>query len=103
MPIVPSVRTTFINVAGIALLEFGATNAQLLSNYNSPLFPTNFPDIPKTSKKIPQKIWIAVKNQNDVLPSHIQEFFQINNNWVVSVCDNSCKDVFMNTVRAIGH
>ena len=47
------------------------------------------------SKLIPRLIWIAVKDQNDELPDHLNQLFLRNPKWIVNVCDNLCKDHFM--------
>lgn len=37
----------------------------------------------------------------DELPGHIHEFFQRNYKWKnIHICDNTCKDEFMNTIFA---
>lgn len=66
---------------------------------NLPAELTKLPDGENT-KHIPRKIWMAVKDINDELPGHIKAFFQRNPNWDATVCDNDCKDKFMNTTFA---
>lgn len=67
-----------------------------------PVFPATLPEVTifnqSLGKYIPQKLWIAVKDRNDPLPGHLQEFFNRNNKWEVNICDNQCKDDFMSTV-----
>jgi hypothetical protein len=60
---------------------------------------------PKSSdynKHIPRNVWMAVKDIKDELPGHIKEFFKRNPLWKASVCDNACKDQFINTTFAGG-
>ena len=54
----------------------------------------------KYSKHIPRKIWMAVKDVKDELPGHITAFFKRNVEWEQHVCDNDCKDSFMNSTFA---
>lgn len=82
--------------------------------YHLPLLPSNpLPESPldlfmynasnslnQVRKLIPHQIWIAVKDQEDSLPQHMHELFQHNSGWKVNVCDNKCKDEFMNTTFA---
>ena len=51
-----------------------------------------------SKKAIPRLLWVAVKDVNDPLPEHIQELFSRNKEWAHQVCDNDCKDKFMDTV-----
>jgi mannosyltransferase OCH1-like enzyme len=82
----------------------------LLSNFSrgfaeshtySPLFPDRLPEVsdhakdPTYGKHIPRKLWIAVKDRNDPIPSHLNSLFQRNPQWEVTLCDNACKDEFM--------
>lgn len=63
-----------------------------------PVIPAALPAIavdPAYSKHIPRKLWIAVKDRNDPLPSHLKELFAANPLWSVHICDNACKDAFM--------
>eukprot|EP01036_Dinobryon_divergens_P030427 gene30427-39670_t len=53
-----------------------------------------------SKKHIPRHIWIAVKDERDELPGHLKGFFDRNSNWEVHICDNKCKDTFMNTTFA---
>lgn len=55
-------------------------------------------DVFNTEKAIPSLLWVAVKDRNDPLPQHIQELFSRNRHWAHLVCDNDCKDKFMDTV-----
>jgi hypothetical protein len=78
--------------------------------YDLPILPThiNLNDLsihPKNNsnnytKKIPRNIWIAVKDEKDPLPHHLNEFFAKNNHWNIKICGNACKDHFMNTTFA---
>lgn len=67
-----------------------------------PLFPASLPPVTiyneTLGKYIPQRLWIAVKDRNDPLPGHLNEFFQRNSKWEVHICDNQCKDDFMSSV-----
>ena len=51
------------------------------------------------NKLIPRIIWIAVKDVYE-LPNHLKAFFKRNWQWQVIVCDNDCKEHFMNTTMA---
>ena len=46
-------------------------------------------------KLIPRIIWIAVKDSKDELPRHLTAFISRNPSWTVNICDNKCKDRFM--------
>lgn len=48
------------------------------------------------NKKIPRHIWIAVKDYRDRMPDHMYRFLDRNPQWDVHICDNRCKDLFMN-------
>jgi hypothetical protein len=65
-----------------------------------PVMPATLPELePLTNGKlIPSKIWIAVKNKDDELASHVKDFFQRNPTWTPIICDNICKDDFINQV-----
>ncbi len=71
---------------------------------NSPLFPARLPPVPFQSPtyrhNIPRKIWIAIKDRNDPLPPHLKEFIDRNAQWEVVLCDNQCKDEFMEKLFA---
>ena len=72
-------------------------------DYDLPVLPTKFPILnveAQYSKLIPRKIWIAVKDRKDELPGHLKTFFSRNAEWQINVCDNTCKDQFMNTTFA---
>lgn len=101
------------------------STAAALTSYSSPLMPSVIPDYvtfaannpfvkrviqpestatasganatenKNSGKLIPQLIWIAVKDRNDELPSHLNALFLRNPNWIVNICDNACKDHFM--------
>jgi mannosyltransferase OCH1-like enzyme len=62
--------------------------------YNSTLANT------KVRKFIPRILWVAVKHREDSLPQHFQEMIKQNGDWIINICDNQCKDEFMNTVFA---
>lgn len=68
--------------------------------YDLDVFPKSLPPPPafdtSYNKYIPRNIWIAVKDRNDDLAGHLKEFFKRNDQWKVNVCDNQCKDEFMN-------
>ncbi len=49
-------------------------------------------------KLIPKTIWVAVKNSSDPLPYNLVELFKRNKGWEPMICDNDCKNNFMNTV-----
>jgi mannosyltransferase OCH1-like enzyme len=62
------------------------------------LLPKNLPPIVQNasySKQIPRRLWVAVKDRNDPLPGHLKELFERNPLWEVNICDNACKDTFM--------
>lgn len=76
-----------------------------LQPYELPVIPPSLPEAPQVpnstySKHIPRLIWMAVKDIKDQLPGHIYEFFDRNKEWEKHICDNKCKDDFMNTVFA---
>lgn len=89
---------------GFALFENSAT-ATATTNYSFPVLPPSLPIVEKVynGKLIPQYIWIAVKNKEDELPIHLKNFLARNNNWKVNICDNKCKDEFMNQVHIPFH
>jgi hypothetical protein len=43
---------------------------------------------------------MAVKDINDELPGHIKAFLERNAQWDATICDNDCKDRFLNTTFA---
>ncbi len=47
------------------------------------------------AKKIPRYLWLAVKDEKAELPPHILALFKRNNGWMPQVCDNDCKDAFI--------
>eukprot|EP01031_Cornospumella_fuschlensis_P028662 gene28662-34604_t len=68
-----------------------------------PAIPATLTSLPLNSsynKHIPRKLWIAVKDRNDPIPSHLKDLFDRNAHWEVNICDNSCKDQFIHTVWA---
>lgn len=60
-----------------------------------------FPEYSKRKMFVPKNIFIAVKNASDELPGHLSTFFEKNKDWKVNVCDNACKDDFMNSTFAM--
>lgn len=73
-----------------------------VKDYDLPITPKNLiaeaAVDPIYGKQIPRNIWIAVKNKNDELPGHLRPFFERNSLWKKNICDNICKDSFMNEV-----
>lgn len=56
-----------------------------------------------TNKYIPQIAWIAVRNISEDRPSHMNGpngFVERNRNWKINFCDNTDKDLFMETFYA---
>lgn len=89
----------------IARLLLSAADSTDTLPYELNVVPTNLPELTNlpngdNTKHIPRKIWMAVKDINDELPGHIKAFFQRNPKWEATVCDNDCKDKFMNTTFA---
>ena len=87
------------------LVQFAIAEVANIPPYELNVVPTNLPELPKipdsdNTKHIPRKVWMAVKDINDELPGHIKAFFQRNPKWDATVCDNDCKDKFMNTTFA---
>lgn len=76
----------------------------LAQEFDNPVFPETLPVLatvdPFYGKHIPRRLWIAVKDRADELPGHLKTFFTLNKNWNITVCDNACKDKFMNKVFA---
>jgi len=72
--------------------------------YDLNVIPHNLPDIAHAdstyAKHVPRKIWMAVKDIKDELPGHIQAFLKRNSQWEANICDNDCKDNFMNSTFA---
>jgi len=71
--------------------------------YDLEVIPASLPPIviPEGyNKHVPRKIWMAVKDIKDDLPGHIQNFLKRNALWEANICDNDCKDKFMNTTFA---
>jgi hypothetical protein len=68
-----------------------------------PYFNSELPEIPSTpgKKLIPCNIWIAVANKDDPLPYQMKPFFDRNPSWKLNICDNNCKDEFMNKVNIL--
>jgi mannosyltransferase OCH1-like enzyme len=61
------------------------------------VLPSELPAVEPSEKMIPRKIWVAVKDANDEHPKHLLDFFGRNPTWQRNICDNACKDKFMNT------
>jgi hypothetical protein len=49
----------------------------------------------ENDKRIPKLIWVAITNANEGVPDHLKNFFKRNLEWTPQVCDNQCKDHFM--------
>lgn len=87
-------------------IQYATAELTSIPPYELNVIPTNLPELAplpivgNTTKHIPLKVWMAVKDVNDELPGHIKEFFKRNSNWDATVCDNDCKDKFMNTTFA---
>lgn len=81
-----------------------ACSASELPPYDLPVLPASLPEVsgPNSTynKHIPRKIWMAVKDINDELPGHIKAFLERNAQWDATICDNDCKDRFLNTTFA---
>ena len=74
-----------------------------IAPYDLEVIPASLPPvvIPEGyNKHVPRKIWMAVKDIKDELPGHIQNFLKKNALWEANICDNDCKDKFMNTTFA---
>lgn len=76
------------------------TEVQVIHEYDFHPLPIKLPShhVPSSenNKFIPKLIWIAVKDEKDELPGHLKDFFARNPDWKVNICDNNCKDRFMN-------
>ena len=88
-------------------LNFNGFTSNEMQDWDLPLLPFNFPHIDvtsknKTLKKIPKRIWIAVRDDQDIgaLPKHLKEFLNRNRNWSTHIVSNSMKDEFMNRTFA---
>ena len=72
--------------------------------YDLEVIPRNLPVVTPAdstyTKHVPRKIWMAVKDIKDELPGHIQAFLKRNDKWEANICDNDCKDRFMNSTFA---
>jgi hypothetical protein len=97
-----------VNVAFCIFLALSfrcwANSSGDVAPYDLPVLPLNLPAhgvrTETYDKFVPRKIWIAVKDKNDELPGHLKAFLQRNAHWDATVCDNDCKDGFMNTTFA---
>ncbi len=71
-----------------------------IKGYDLPVLPAKVAPEPTINfthaKLIPRIIWVAVKDKNDPYPSHLDHFFNRNPLWEKRVCDNECKEDFMN-------
>lgn len=85
--------------AWATLLGLGAAVA-VIDPYDLDVVPRNLPVLVPDTKHVPRKIWMAVKDIKDELPGHIQAFLKRNSQWEANVCDNDCKDKFMNSTFA---
>ena len=101
---IPTSRRRLSNVEESAVLPFDQpvlpsalpdfTNAPLLVNnryVNSSLVYDRWPN----NKRIPRLFWMAVVDDKEDLPPHIHNLLQRNSHWLPQVCDNQCKDRFM--------
>ncbi len=87
--------------------------------YNLPILPKSLPspkdlnrlvnkyvknttiyDIWPDNKRVPRLLWMAVKDINEDMPPHIDDLMSRNHGWLPQVCDNKCKDDFIDTVWA---
>lgn len=71
--------------------------------YDLDVIPATLPPVAiaaNYNKHVPRKIWMAVKDIKDNLPGHIQAFLKKNSLWEANICDNDCKDKFMNSTFA---
>lgn len=88
-------------IIAFALHIFICTASDSIPPYDLSILPENLPHVSLPdkvyNKHIPRKIWMAVKDINDEQPGHVKEFFKRNPEWEANVCDNDCKDKFMNT------
>lgn len=76
----------------------GSSHGSELQFLHLPVIPPALPTIETNKsydKLIPRKLWIAIKDRNDPLPPHLKALFERNPDWEVSMCDNACKDAFM--------
>lgn len=88
----------------LLLAENLASGSSDIPPYDLPVLPKALPEHSKPNstydKFVPRKIWVAVKDIKDELPGHLKAFFQRNEKWDATICDNDCKDQFMNTTFA---
>lgn len=87
----------------LLLALIGLSQQRVTYNESRPILPLSLPEIVRNAsynKHIPRKLWIAVKDRNDQLPSHLLELFRRNPDWEINICDNLCKDEFMRSVFA---
>ena len=94
----------FIGTIVMLLLQALVAAVKFEHWYSLPLFPAQLPaletryNVQETGqviKHIPRRIWVAVKDRNDTLPGHLTRLFERNPGWEVNICDNACKDSFM--------
>jgi len=92
--------SSFVSATG----DDSSEKTSALTGYDLPLLPTSLPEhhTPNDgyNKHVPRHVWIAVKDSKDPLSPHIDRFFERNSLWERHVCDNACKDDFMNTTFA---
>ena len=90
----------FFTFQWLTVSEVVASN-KALKGYDLPVLPANLPLVEQAAsygKLIPRNIWVAVRDKNDELPGHLKIFFSRNPLWEKHICDNECKDKFMNEV-----
>ena len=105
----------------VLLLHGTGYAANTVANYTAnpselPVLPENLPapadmpilinnrfvDADKTyeiwpkEKKMPRFLWVAVKDEKEDLPPHITALMKRNDGWMPQVCDNDCKQAFLN-------
>jgi hypothetical protein len=79
---------------------FSKLVGETIKGYDLPVLPAKVAPEPTINfthaKLIPRIIWVAVKDKNDPYPSHLDHLFNRNPLWEKRVCDNECKEDFMN-------
>ena len=50
------------------------------------------------TKQVPRLMWIAVRKADEELPGHVYDLLKRNEKWLPQICDNDCKDKFIDTV-----
>lgn len=91
-----------IFLAFVALICAVFVQGNEIEGFDLPILPSSF--LPfnynvttPSDKFIPRNVFIAVRKV-DVIDKHILQFMNINPSWHFNLCDNDCKDAFMNTV-----